>query len=70
MKTPMTKTHPIRKALIEILNSNNYTLVNKKIKNKSTRRTYYRGPKGSCYYINSEGKKYLLITRFVIKNGF
>jgi len=53
-----TKTqHPIRKALSEIANSTNYTPTNTTTKTKSTGRTYYSGPKGGCYYINSAGKK-------------
>jgi len=49
--------HPIQKALSEISNSHNYTPTNTDTKTKSTGRTYYRGPKGGCYYINSAGKK-------------
>ncbi|WP_109853325.1 hypothetical protein [Aquimarina sp. AU58] len=61
-----TTSNTEKKYLTKSVNYNTQTKYSNSIKNTTTRqkqyrpkttRTYYRGPRGGCYYINSNGNK-------------
>ena len=47
----------INKAMKYLKKKNKYKLSYLRTNRSSTYRTYYRGPRGGCYYINSNGNK-------------
>jgi uncharacterized protein YlxW (UPF0749 family) len=51
------KKNSSKRQLKPRVNSQNNYLNSYQKSNYSTPRTYYRGPRGGCYYINSKGNK-------------